>query len=229
MKTKLLLAVAAAWPLAACNMVISEKPWFTEASGPQLKDGLWANLQSADCKLDPASPIDAWPECASPVLVKGNTYSGPPSGRAAASEEARRDPAKWEPMEHVLVDGSPQIDQLLLVLKEGNGLKLEGGREQLPIYIYLAVRPIARDSEGQIVEVQRWPVLCGPMPEKPNGKNFASAFNSDKPFKGIKVEKDVCVAESAEALRDAAAVSEAITVKSATGKVTSRWVRAAVN
>lgn len=229
MKARMLLAIAVAWPLAACNMVVSEKPWFTEASGPQFKDGLWANLKGADCKLDPAAPVDAWPDCASPILIKGNSYSGPPTGMAASSKESRDDPAKWEPIAHVLVDGTPQIDQLLFVLKDGGGIRLKDGKTEQPIYIYLAVHAVAKDDQGQIIEAQRWPVLCGPMPEKPTGKNFASALNSDKPFKGIKVENDACVAESADALRGAAAASEALAVKPGASKVTSRWIRAAVN
>ncbi len=68
-------------------------------------------------------------------------------------------------------------------------------------------------------------MLCGPMPKKPREKNGVPIFTSERPFIGIRVEDDACFAESAEALRAAAAASEAAAVEGGFTKVNSRWVR----
>ena len=53
MKAKALLALGAAWSLSACNMVVSDKPWFDAPSGAQLRDG----HASTDMQLV-AAPFD---------------------------------------------------------------------------------------------------------------------------------------------------------------------------
>ncbi|HEX4846954.1 MAG TPA: hypothetical protein VFV30_02325 [Novosphingobium sp.] len=222
---KALLAAAALLPLSACNFVVSEQPWFTAASGPQLKDGLWANLDSPNCAFDPASPITDWPKCASPMMIRGSVYSGPPSGEAAEAPGALTDASKWQPIEHVLVEGDPQIDQIAIPLDMTKQAPGAAGREMKPIHLYLAVRPTAKDAEGRITEAQRWPVLCGPMPKKPREKNGVPIFTSDRPYKGIRVKDEFCMAESAAALRAAAVSSEVAAKEGGFTIVTSRWIR----
>jgi hypothetical protein len=223
MTFKVTLALLAALPLAACNMVVAETPWFDAASGPQLKDGLWANLQTPDCKLDAAVPIADWPSCASPMLITGNSYSGPPNGPRGKDAES----SNWQAIPHVLVGGDPQLDQLRLEPNATGGQA--GPRTDKPLYLYMAVKPVALDADGRIIETQRWPVLCGPMPKKPREKDGVPIFTSDRPFKGIRVDGEICLAESAEALRAAAAASEVAAQEGGFTKVTSRWIRGAVN
>lgn len=218
-KVKALLAMGTAFSLSACNMVVSEKPWFDAPSGAQLKEGLWANLQTPDCQVDAAAPISAWPECASPILITGTTYSGPPNG----PDGRQASPDKWQSVPHVLVSGDPQVDQMRLEPDVSNGQT--GSWTDQPLYLYMAVKPVALDGDGRITVTQRWPVMCGPMPKKPREKNGIPIFTSDKPFKGIRVEGDMCMAESAEALRAAAAASETVAQEAGFTKVTSRWVR----
>lgn len=217
-------ALSALLSLSACNMVVSEKPWFDAASGPQLKDGLWVNLQSNDCKFDPAGPIAEWPKCADPMLVKGNVYSGPPSANDDPDGTKRLERSTWTEIQHVLVDGTPQIDQILLPLPQQDGAQPAGMPKQL--YLYLAVGPQAKDSEGRIIETQRWPILCGPMPAKP--KKMADGMPrlmTDRPYKGIRIERDMCFAEDVPALHNAAAQSEVAAGEAGFTKVTSRWIR----
>jgi hypothetical protein len=217
-------ALGALLSLSACNMVVSEQPWFDAASGPQLKDGLWVNLQSPDCKFDPAGSIADWPKCADPMLVQGNVYSGPPSSNDDPESAKRLDPSKWVEMQHVLVDGVPQIDQILLPLPPSGDAPPAGMPKE--IYLYLAVGAQARDSEGRIIETRRWPILCGPMPAKPKkGANGMPQLMTDRPYKGIRIERDMCLAEDVAALRNAAAQSEAAAGEAGFTKVTSRWVR----
>ena len=218
-KAKALLAMGAALSLSACNMVVSEKPWFDAPSGAQLRDGLWANLQTPDCKVDAAAPIAEWPDCASPMLITGTSYSGPPNGADGRSVS----PDKWQALPHVLVGGDPHVDQLRL--DPDPKAPQPNGWGNKPLYLYLALRAVARDGEGRIIAAERWPVLCGPMPKKPREKNGVPIFTSEKPFKGIRVEGDACFAESAEALRAAAAASEAAALEGGFTKVSSRWVR----
>lgn len=219
MKAKAFLAMLAVLPLGACNMVISEQPWFSEPSGPQLKDGLWANLQTPDCQLDAAAPIASWPACASPMLVTGTSYSGPPNGSAAKDVE----PGKWQAIPHILVNGDPQVDQLRLDPNGADGQTGSWGDK--PVHLYMALKPIAKDAEGRITATERWPVLCGPMPKKPREKNGVPNFTTDRPFKGIKLEGEACLAQSADALRGAAAASESAAQEGGFTKVLSRWVR----
>ncbi|MFM5949816.1 MAG: hypothetical protein ACKOPM_11410 [Novosphingobium sp.] len=222
---KFLVALGAAFSLSACNMVVSEKPWFDTPSGPQLKDGLWANLNRADCPLDPAAPIAEWPKCAEPMLIKGNVYSGPPTESDSPADAARLDPAKWQPLQHVLVDGVPQIDQILLSIQSRGGAEGADNTPPKTLYLYIALNPLAQDAEGRITETRRWPILCGPMPAKPKKRNGVPNFTTDRPFKGIRIDGEACVAGDVAALRGAAVQSEVAAGEGGFTFVTSRWIR----
>lgn len=209
--------------LSACNMVVSEKPWFAAASGPQLKDGLWANLDTPDCVVDPAKTLAQWPECAQPMMIRGNAYSGPPVGTDPAAAATRFDTSKWQPVAHVLADGTPQIDQIFV--------EAPAGAEDAPVaadrkamYLYIAVKPIVRDAAGRIIETQRWPVLCGPMPKNSKDKNGKPNFTTNQPFAGLTVVEAVCTAKDPAALRSAAAQSEGLAQAAGFTIITSRWV-----
>ena len=219
---KAALALSAMISLSACNMVVSEKPWFDAASGPQLKDGLWANLDSPDCVVDPAKTLAQWPECAQPMMIRGNAYSGPPVGTDPAAAAARFDTSKWQPVAHVLSDGTPQIDQIFVEPPAGSDGPPVADRKSM--YLYIAVKPIARDSAGLITETRRWPVLCGPMPKNPKDKNGKANFITDQPFAGLTVAEAVCTAKNPAALRNAAAQSEGVAQAAGFAIVLSRWI-----
>lgn len=236
-----LFSLAVLASLSACNMVVSDKPMFDAPSGPQLRDGLWANLNTPDCAVGADQPVAQWPECAKPMLVRGGDYSGPPSGSSELSDAQRLDPANWESIPHVLVDGDPQVDQIRLVAKpdQGDGGDGQGAiaappaaglRPDKDAYLFFAVRPVKRDADGRIVETQRWPVLCGPMPEKPGqGKDGMPVLVTNKPFKGLVVADGACTASSIAALMGAAKQSEALAKPTGFPIITSRWVRDGVN
>lgn len=221
-KAKTLLAIGAAMSLSACNMVVSERPWFTAPDGPQLKEGLWANLKTPDCTLDAKAPIAEWPECATPMLVSAAGYSGPTKG----PDGRNFSPDKWQAIPHVLVGGNPQIDQLLV--EADPNVTETGAFGSKPIHLYLAVRPLARDDAGWITATERWPVMCGPMPKAPRKVNGQPEFTSDRPFKGIRVDGNACYAASIEALRGAATASETVAQEAGFAKAQSRWVRSGI-
>ena len=220
---KAVFAALALVSLSACNMVVSEQPWFDAASGPQLKDGLWANLDTPDCVVDPAKMLAQWPECAQPMMIRGNAYSGPPVGTDPAAAAARFDTSKWQPVAHVLADGTPQIDQIFVEPPAGSdGAPAAADRKAM--YLYIAVKPIVRDSAGLITETKRWPVLCGPMPKNPKDKNGKPNFTTDQPFAGLTVVEAVCIAKDPAALRSAAAQSEGVAQAAGFAIITSRWI-----
>lgn len=217
---RVLLATVTALALGGCNMVVSERPWFAEPSGPQLKDGIWAMMETADCAVDPAAPLPDWPDCARPVLVRGGEYLGPAAEDDELPPAERLDPARWDRIAHVLADGTPQIDQIASngpVRPEGP--PVDGVREGKRFYIYTAVQPTALDAEGRITALRRWPVLCGPKATR------KASSVTDKPFKGLRIEGSNCTARNIAALRRAAAGSEAIAPGDDFAIVISRWVR----
>lgn len=235
------LSLALLASLSACNMVVAEKPWFDTPSGPQLRDGLWANINSADCMVGADQPIADWPSCAKPMLVRGGEYLGPGGESADLPPEQRNDPAKWDVIAHVLVDGNPQVDQIRLASPPDEAGAAQGGagapaalglKPGQDLYLFMVVRPLKRDSQGRILETRRLPVLCGPMPKEPRkaaANGSMDAFVTAKPFKGLVVKDGACTAVSAEALMAAAAQSEAIAGPSGFSEITSRWVRDTAN
>lgn len=223
MKMKSAFAALAMVSLSACNMVVSEKPWFDAASGPQLKDGLWANLETPACLVEAAAPLADWPACAAPMMIRGNTYAGPPTGSEPEHVAARLDPVKWQPLAHVLVDGDPQIDQLFLE-SPASGETAPGVNQRKSLYLYVAVKPTARDADGRIIATQRWPVMCGPMPRNAKGKDGRPKFVTERPFAGLTVSEGACLAKDQAALRNAAAQSQGVAQAASFAVVTSRWV-----
>lgn len=223
LNVKAAFAAVALVSLSACNMVISDQPWFDAASGPQLKDGLWANFDSPGCQLEVGTPLTKWPECAQPMMIRGNTYSGPPAGGDPAQAAARFDPSKWQAMSHLLVEGDPQVDQLFLEVP-ASGETAPGATARKSMYIYLAVKPVARDAEGRITATLRWPVMCGPLPRNAKGKDGKPIFVTDRPFAGLTVAEGACTARDPGALRSAAAQSESVAQAAGFAIISSRWI-----
>ncbi len=221
---KAAFALLAMTALSACNMVVSDTPWFDAASGPQLKDGLWANFDSAACKLDQGTPLTKWPECAQPMMIRGNTYSGPPAGDDPAGAAIRNDPAQWQSIGHVLVAGDPQIDQIFIDLTAASSADGIDRSKAKSFYLYLVVKPVATDSGGQITETLRWPVMCGPLPKNTKGKDDKPNFVTDRPFAGLVVTEGACTAQDPAALRNAAVQSEGIAQAAGFAIISSRWI-----
>ena len=220
---KAAFALLAMTALSACNMVVSDKPWFDAASGPQLKDGLWANLDSPSCKLEAGTQLAKWPECAKPMMIRGNTYLGPPASDDPAQQAARFNPAKWQPLPHVLVEGDPQVDQLFLQAP-ASGETAPDGNARKSMYLYLAVKPTARDPDGRITATLRWPVMCGPRARNTKGKDGQPIFVTDRPFTGLVVAEGACTARDPAALRNAAAQSEGVAQAAGFPTIVSRWI-----
>jgi hypothetical protein len=223
-KLKAAFAALAMTALSACNMVVSDKPWFDAASGPQLKDGLWANFDSPACKLETGTPLTKWPECAAPMMIRGNAYAGPAAGSDPASAAVRFDPSKWQALEHRLVEGDPLVDQIFIDLSQASSDDGIDRSKAKSFYLYLAVKPVATDSAGLITETLRWPVMCGPIPINRKGQDGKTVFETDQPFAGLTLEGGRCTAADTAALRGAAARSEGLAKAAGFAIVSSRWI-----
>ena len=212
--SSVLIAAVAASLLGGCNMVISEQPWFAaEASGPQLRQGLWVNLDPKGCTFDAAKPIEEWPECAEPMIVRGADY-------VLRDEEAEGGP-KWQTVPHVLAQGTPLVDQIEWYDKDKTGTKAK------TIYLYFGLTATAQGSDGAITAVKRWLVQCGPIdpPGTEKAEPGPPQMVTARPFAGLTVEGSNCKAANADALRGAARDSEAIASDDGNSPVMGHWVR----
>jgi hypothetical protein len=137
--TKLTLTALVMVSLCGCNMVMTEKPMFTEADragAPPIRPGVWRD-EKPDCEFDEAQPQKAWPECA---------HAQPSVGA----------PPIW-----VEAGGDPNLLQLPLQLPGG---KSGAGPAGTSFYVYVAYRPLKLDAAGRVIAMKQWPVRCGPPP-----------------------------------------------------------------
>lgn len=185
---KALLGLACGLVLTACNMVISDEPWLeARDDAPVLKPGVWATFEGDDCDFEGDIPVEFWPGCAEATVIgnDGSWYS------------RKEDSNEWEKITPVLAFDDPVVGQIELP-KE---IAMKEGGEAL--FLYFALIPEEQDSDGRITAMRSWLVQCGP--QSTSGQN---AFKTtDTPFEGITVHNDNCVAESVDALRNAAAKS----------------------
>ena len=217
-----LLALVATLP--GCNMVVSERPWFSAAqagASVQQKPGLWVSLEGKDCAFDAAGPIAAWPDCAQLVVITDTEYSGPHWSKDDAP--APRTILRWENVPHLLVSGQPAIDQI--AWSDQDGADDAAPQARKAAFLYMAVRPTAFDAAGRITATLRWPVLCGPLQPKGKRAKGAGGMVTTRPFPGLLLDKQVCTAVDEAALRSAAARSEAILPGSGLDLIESHWVR----
>jgi hypothetical protein len=222
-RLRLVVALTLSMGLAGCNMVVSEEPWFTAADAapePVLRDGLWLQA-AADCRVDEAEPAERWPECAHATFVRGSERWtmrwDQESGRR------RRSFAGWES------DNAELSDALLiqngdhLIAQdpppaEAVGERAEEGDRE--VYTYAALRPLRHDDQGKVTAMAFWLVQCGPLPEQKHERRGRSrrdddaaadaGYVTDRPFPGLTVVENDCVATSVGALRNAAVLSESL-------------------
>ena len=214
---RLALVGAALGLLTACNVVMTEKPLFTQADAagaPALKPGVWLFFEEPGCKVDESKPFPEWPDCAGGGLVgaaeiKGHKQDAPPD--------------QLETAPYVLAAGDPRVMQIQVdvdlsahadVSASGEDARASGSTASASShsqpYGYAAIRPTKLDSQGRIVAFTLWPVQCGPPPPKDaNGDDTAPATQKLLPGLTMKDGDPVCTTTSTTALRAAARASEA--------------------
>lgn len=202
-----LLVAGLAMGLGACNLVTTTEPMFDKADAagtPQLKEGLWANLEHG-CEADLKQPATEWPECAEWMVLK----NGEMTGKSDDEKEETRIP--------VLIAGDdPPVMQLAMEDKDS--------KETL--YFYAGLGSIETDSEGRIIRYAGWIVQCGPPPpedaKRPDGQPRWGTF---EPTPGIIMDEALsgCRPQDETALFTAARASKDYASKDKPGE--ARWVR----
>jgi hypothetical protein len=225
---RFLLLICSLSLLSGCNLVVSEKPWFSEKDAvgvPPLRDGLWASFGAGSCEFDSSRPVADWPQCAQPLLVRSGQYlyAQETQEDAAATSPG---PVQWQPIGHLLVAGDPLIDQFDNPVPQSSRDDRQFG------HFYRGVRIAKTGDDGRIIEFVGWPVVCGPLrsgESKKHSKARAEASVSDnvtdKPFPGLTVNLNNCLAADQAVLRKAAVLSESVSRANGTALTVSRWVR----
>jgi hypothetical protein len=203
--------------LSACNVVMTEKPLFTQADAagaPALRPGVWLFFEEPGCKVDDSKPFTEWPDCAGGGLVGAADIRG---------HKQDTPPDQLETAPYVLATGDPRVMQIQVdvdlsahadVSASGDGAAANGSTSSSAShsqpYGYAAIRPTKLDSQGRIVAFTLWPVQCGPPPPKDaNGDDTAPATQKLLPGLTMKDGDPVCTTTSTAALRAAAKASEA--------------------
>lgn len=203
-----LLTVLAALALGACgNTVYSRLPLVGErheGGDPEFRPGLYLISGFEDrCAFDIRLKLSLWPDCAVGIeFRRGQMWLVSNHQRLLAQTQR-------------FIGGDPVIVQSHWstdVLKDPRAP--EPKTTDIPFFgwTYTAVAPTRTDRLGQIMEAQLTPALCGPLAP---GKAA-----TDRPFAGLTMSRDNCVATDFDAVRNALAQSVAIAEPR-----TIRWVR----
>jgi hypothetical protein len=206
--------------LSGCNLVTSEQPWFgTDASrdAPRLRNGLWVFLaEPAKCRVDFNQAAYDWDDCADPIVVRDNEWLELQWEQSVEGSGRRREFVGSKSIPALLAGGEPAVLQLF---QAGNG-------EARSRYYYTGVRPTATDQAGGVTALSLWLVQCGPLNEQAMvDGGLESDTVSTKPFPGLIVSGDGCIAESVGALRNAARKSEELPQRRGGASSQMRWVR----
>ncbi|MBS0295673.1 MAG: hypothetical protein JSR45_05125 [Proteobacteria bacterium] len=189
MRIRLLLALAAAALLGACNMVTTVDPMFPPSTEREkLRDGVWATTNEP-CEFDAAAPVKDWPVCVGATLVKGDHIT------------------LWDPQAHnrsdvdaIWTKGPPPVAQVLMKFEPSKDPK-----EPDHLYVYGGFEVEKRDAQGRVVELEAWNVLCGPPRVLKPGEARTTDM-TDHPFPGLTIDRN-CEPKDIAALRGAAVAS----------------------
>ena len=168
--------------LAGCNVVVSDKPWFTAtgaANAPKLREGVWlgSSIFSSPCAVDERRPIDAWPDCAKPVRIQKVAMVGLSKANGRWQRTSYR---------YVLANGLP------FVLQVGATQNGKSG------YVYDWVRVTDLDDQGRVIAFTGGPVLCS-----------GTSGNASALYPGLIKRDTDCTPSSVGALQGAAKASDA--------------------
>jgi hypothetical protein len=190
--------------MAGFNVVVSDEPMLVRGpETPIMKPGVWA-VSGPDCEYDIATPVDAWPDCASPAIIRED----------AAFLTLNKDSGKWRVNDVVLGSDDPIVVQVALP-------KEVTAKVGAPHYLFLAFRSTAHDAAGQITGIETWPLVCGPVDKDAEAADGADAMITKAPFEGLTMVESNCHADSVASLTHAAEKSEEIAEK----KGAVRWIK----
>lgn len=228
---RLAAAVVVLLGLSGCNNVVSNEPWFTDADtlgAPELRDGLWVTISEDDCRVKLERPAERWPDCGDSFYVRGHDVLHMEWNEIDANGRDRRVFDKWESVPLFVAAGDPVILQF-----DGGSEPRAPDPDEIFIdddephwrYSYAAMRPVELDNQGNVVAFEYWIVQCGPLQREVEAgveytiDDLTEGYVTEQSFPGLTVVGEKCTAESADALRRAAASSETDQPRQV------RWVR----
>jgi hypothetical protein len=194
--------------LAACNIVVSERPLFfpeDEAGASRLREGLWLGVD-AKCRINTQRPVERWPECANAFVVRGGEFLQLTRNKRSY---------EWESIPFVLAGGEPRILQVY-------GVSPEAGPDAKMAWGFAGLAPTGHDAEGRIVAYRMWFAQCGPI-RKPVDPSEARHMTTREPLPGVVMHDDGynCTPADIAAVRGAVVASEAWSE----GSTVARWIR----
>jgi hypothetical protein len=203
-----LLIILAALALGACsNTVYSRLPLVGErheGGDPEFRPGLYLISGFEDrCAFDIRLKLSLWPDCAvGAEFRRGQMWLLSNHQRILAQTQR-------------FIGGDPVIVQSHWstdVLKDPRAPEPKNAENPFFGWTYTALTVTRTDPAGRIMEAALTPALCGPLAP---GKTV-----TERPFAGLALSKDNCVAQDFETVRTALALSGAIAEPR-----TIRWIR----
>ena len=167
-------------PLAACNMVISKAPVFTDEDRASVapRDGIWTS-EDRECVFDAARSETEWPECAAWLVVRN-------AGREIWVKDGK---GQSERGNYLIAGAKPSIVQV--------EYSDEGTEDGNTFYVFFGLEAGPPDPDGRFASVSTWEVQCGVQRKSPS---------DIAPYPGISPE---CRPSSKDAIRSAAHASRA--------------------
>lgn len=201
----ILLAVLALPLLGACNQVYSRQPLVSEAhegGDPEFRPGLWSlSGVNESCVFDVRKRTRDWPDCAVAIeFRRGQMFLT--SGHDRLLAQTQR-----------LVEGSPILLQAhwqTAVLADPRAPEPKDTDNPFYGWTYYAITPTRMDGEGHIREATVVQALCGPLPTAPLRIGQQPPKVTDKPYAGLQVVRDNCVAKDLDAVKRSLALSETL-------------------
>jgi hypothetical protein len=209
----ILLALLALPALAACNQVYSRTPLVGEAhegGDPELRPGLWSlSGVNESCQFDIRKPLRDWPDCGVGLEIRrGQMFLVSGHNRLYAQSQ------RFVEGEPILVQAHWKTD----VLKDPRTPEPKDTDNPFYGWTYYALTPTRMDGEGHIREATVVQALCGPLPVAQAGKPEPKV--TDRPYAGLQVVRDACVAKDLDAVRRSLALSASLGEPR-----TLKWVR----
>lgn len=199
--------------LAACNQVYSRQPLVGEAhegGDPELRPGLWSlSGVNESCAFDIRKPLRDWPDCGVGLEIRrGQMFLVSAHNRLYAQSQ------RFVDGEPILVQAHWKTD----VLADPRAPEPKDTDNPFYGWTYYALTPTRMDGEGHIREATVVQALCGPLPAA-RPLNPAPKV-TDRPYAGLKVVRDNCVAEDIDAVKRSLALSASLGEPR-----TLKWVR----
>jgi hypothetical protein len=212
---RLMILLLALPTLAACNQVYTRQPLMSEAreqGDPEFRPGLWKIDMPGDdlihCQFDIRKNRRDWPACAVGLEVRRDQMFLVTGHDRALAETYR------------LVDGEPILLQLHLhtdILRDSRVPEPKDTDNPFYGWMYAGITVRKTDAAARVTEAELVWADCGPLP--PNTDPALTTVTS-RPYPGLTVVTNNCMAKDLDAVKNALAES----AKSNT-PVPIRWIR----